>query len=118
MENASLKTDTQKAIAESQAKLGIAKASRPSRQSGPDIQTPSRFVISVSIWLKKLDDDNKSNECPLNTGPFLDLADYLKKTMAQYTNAYGVHGFLEETAETILKAQNVIIAMLKQEANK
>lgn len=85
-------------------KTGFPNAPIPTRQS------PS---IKVSDWLRILDDKDGSKECPLNTGLFLDLADYLKKSMSQGTNSYGVYSSLKETAEKIIKAQKVIHQMLK-----
>jgi tetratricopeptide (TPR) repeat protein len=67
-------------------------------------------------WLHQLDEDTASMDCALNTDPFLDLASYLT---AQHSDDPGkLFNVLKETAEKIIKAQNVIDKMLKQEAAK
>jgi hypothetical protein len=115
IQNASWKTSAQSAIAQAQAKNGITNAPHSTRQSTSDIPPPIQPVITASDWLKKLDDDNKSNDCPLNTEPFLDLAGYLK-TLPPSDNPQNVFESLRETAEKIVSAQNVITGMLKQQA--
>jgi tetratricopeptide (TPR) repeat protein len=115
----------QKAIAEAQAKAAT---------SNTALQNP--VVITVSDWLGKLDDDEKTHNCPLNTGPFLDLAGYLKsfppsdrRSFSELTydgrtslrgteNPQTVFKLVHETAEKIVTAQNVIIGMLKQQARQ
>lgn len=72
--------------------------------------------ITVSAWLKRLDDNDKANKCPLNTGPFLDLDSYLKSLTR--SDAQGVFNYLHETGKTMVAAQNVITAMLKRQAGK
>jgi hypothetical protein len=74
-------------------------------------------VVTVSEWLTKLDDHNKSNDCPLNTEPFLDLPGYLKSLPAS-DDPQKVFESLHETAKKIVSAQNVIVGMLKQQAAK
>ena len=122
IDDASWKTSRQKAIVESQARLGIAKGASPNRQSTSDTQPTIPPVVTVSDWLKKLDDDNMNNDCPLSTEPFLDLAGYLKSlppNNAAPGHSSGVFYYrLHETAKKIISAQNVIHQMLKQEAKK
>ncbi len=72
--------------------------------------------IKISDWLRVLGDDNKKNEFALNTGPFLDLADYLKKF--PYSGTHALFSFIEETAETIVSARLVISEILKQQARQ
>ncbi|WP_332776322.1 tetratricopeptide repeat protein [Polaromonas sp.] len=132
------KRRAQSAIAAVQAKAGIANAPNSTRQSRSDTQPPIQPVITVSDWLKKLDDDNKKNDCPLNTERFLDLAGYLKSLPPpDYPDQVFVWGSagrvgplprsgdprrvlesLYETAEKIVDAQNVIRGMLKQQAKR
>jgi len=82
--------------------------------------TQAKAVIAnaaVFEWLKKLDDDNKSNDCPLNTEPFLDLAGYLK-SLPSSDVPQKVFDSLYEVARKIVRAQNIIHLMLKKEAKK
>ncbi len=110
-------------------------ASTSAQQSMSGAQ-PIQPVITVSDWLKKLDDDNKRNDCPLNTERFLDLAGYLKSLpppdFPSQVFVRGLNGLvgplprsgdrrrvlesLYETVEKILDAQRVISGMLKQQA--
>ena len=69
-------------------------------------------AIKVSDWVSKLDD--QYSICPLNTEPFLDLAGYL--TAQHSDDPHKLFYALKETAEKIIKAQNVINKMLKQQA--
>ena len=69
-----------------------------------------------SDWLDKLEDGNQSDACALNTGPFLDLASYLT---AQHSDVpQMLLSALKDTAEKVIKAQNVIDRILKQQARK
>lgn len=73
-------------------------------------------VLKASDWLEKLDDNNQSNRCPLNTDPFLDLAGYLT---AQHSDDPGTLFYaLYNTAEKIAKARNIINRMLKQQVKQ
>jgi hypothetical protein len=92
------KPRAQRAIAEAQAK----NAANAPRRAEPD-------------WLRKLDDDNMDNDCPLNTEPFLDLAAYLK-SLPPSDDPEKVFYALHKTAEKIITAQNVISKMLKQQS--
>ncbi len=106
----------QEAIAKAQAKAGIANARNTTRQLTSDVQALQlQPVITVSDWLKKLDDNNKSSDCPLNTEPFLDLAGYLKY-LPPSNDPLLVSNRLYATAKIIVGAQNVIIGMLNQQA--
>ena len=119
------KAQAEKAIAEAEAKLVIASATG-SRQT--TLALPIQSVIIVSDWLKKLDDGNQDSDCPLNTDPFLDLADYLQTLPARWTKRYPSEAFIpagertfrmyRATAEKLVKAQNVITGMLKQQAQQ
>jgi len=82
-----------------------------------DIQPTIQSVITVADWLSKLDDDNKGNECSLNTEPFLDLAGYLK-TSPPADDSQKVFEWFYETAKTIVTAQNAIAGMRKQQTGK
>lgn len=105
----------QKTITEVQAKSGIAKASNSTRQSTS--AAPIQPVIKVSDWLKKLDDGDEINDCPLNAEPFLDITGHLK-SLPGSGDLRGTFDALSETAWTIVKAQNVIAGMLKQQVGK
>ena len=78
---------------------------------------PTLVVIKISDWLNKLDDRNKDHDedddCPLNTDPFLDLASYL--TTQHSDDPKKLLYALIATAKTIIKAQNTIDKMLKQQ---
>ena len=117
IQEANLKSDAQGQIAHAQAVAGLPNWARPTRPSTSDTQPPIQPVITASEWLKKLDDDNRSNECPLNTGPFLDLASYLK-SLPPSGHPYNVFKSLRETAGKIVSAQNVITGMLRQQAKR
>ena len=113
IQDADLKKQAQEAIAEAQTKASNTYATNPTRQStsAPPVQS----VITASDWLKKLDDGDKSNDCPLNTGPFLDLAGYLK-SLPPSNDPSTVFRPLHEIARKIVTAQNVITGILKQQA--
>lgn len=133
IQDADYKSKAQTAIA--QTKAGMTNAPNSARPSTSGAQ-PIQPVITISDWLNKLDDDNKRNDCPLNTERFLDLTGYLKSLPPpDYPGLVFVHGAagrvgplppsgdsrrvlesLYETAEKILDAQNVIAGMLKQQA--
>jgi hypothetical protein len=118
LEGAYLK-DVQAEIAKAQAKAGITNAPSSTRQSTSDTKPPIQPVITVSDWLKKLDDDNNSNDCPLNTGPFLDMTGHLKKTLQPSSfGAHSVFAPFHEIAKKIVSAQNVITEMLKQQSKR
>ena len=77
---------------------------------------PPQHVITVSDWLKKLDDDNTSNDCPLSAAPFLDLSGYLKSLPSD--DAEKIFNGMFDTAEKIVSAQNVIQQMLKKQGGE
>lgn len=81
------------------------------------IAAPAASAVTVSDWLQKLDNGDQSNDCPLNTGPFLDMAVYLK-SLSPSSDPQKVFNSLHKTARTIVKAQNVIQQMLRQGAGK
>jgi tetratricopeptide (TPR) repeat protein len=101
------------------AQAKAANAATPNRdpQPTPNTSPPIQPVIAVSDWLKKLDDDNKDNDCPLNTRLFLDLPGYLKSLPPSDDSAKILEGLLEP-ADRIITAQNAIQQMLKRQANK
>ena len=68
-------------------------------------------------WLDKIDDVNTLNDCALNTGPFLDLAGYLKALPPSDDLQEVFHG-LFDTAFKIAKAQNIIYKMQKRQAKQ
>lgn len=97
------------------AKAGTASVPNAPRHLVPGTQSSIQPAISASDWLKKLDDNNKSSDCPLNTEPFMDLAGHLRKTVPPSSfGAHSVFGPLLETAEKIVRGQSVIIQLLKR----
>lgn len=79
-------------------------------------------VITVSDWLERLDDTGKEyrdyySDCHLNTDPFLDLSRYLTSSMHSDNPREQVE-HLSDTAEMLIKAQEVINRMLKQQAKQ
>jgi tetratricopeptide (TPR) repeat protein len=119
VQNIDYKRDALRLIANAKAKAkekaGMTSAVNSTSPSASDTHAKNRPVLTVSVWLKKLDDGDKRNECALNTGPFLDLAGYLK-SLPSSDDPPGVFKSLHETAEKIVNAQNVIAGMLKQQA--
>jgi hypothetical protein len=107
----------QRWIDAAQAKAANAAAPRSDPQPAASTSPPIQPVIAVSDWLKKLDDDNKDNDCPLNTRPFLDLPGYLKSLPPSDDSAKIFEGLLEP-ADKIITAQNAIHQMLKRQAKK
>jgi hypothetical protein len=109
--DAIVKSQTQTAIAEAQAKAGISNPPNAARQSASD-------------WLGKLDSDY--GDCPLNTAPFLDLPSYLKSLPASLgafpdpIHSAGMQKLyvLRDAVEDLITAQNVIHRLLKQQAGK
>lgn len=84
--------------------------------AGPPAEHPaSQPSITASDWLGKLDDASETSDCALNTGPFLDLAGYLK-AQPPSNDTRAAFEALRATAETLVTAQNVIHQMLKQQA--
>lgn len=134
IQDADYKSRAQTAIA--QTKAGMSNTPNSARQSMSGAQ-PIQPVITISDWLNKLDDDNKKNNCPLNTARFLDLAGYLKSLPPPdypaspiFVHAAGGRVLplprsgdprramesLYETVEKLLDAHKVISEMLKQQA--
>jgi tetratricopeptide (TPR) repeat protein len=84
--------------------------------AGPPAAHPaSQPAITASDWLGKLDDASEKSDCALNTGPFLDLAGYLK-AQPPSDDSRAAFAALRATAETLVTAQNVIHQMLKRQA--
>jgi tetratricopeptide (TPR) repeat protein len=104
----------QLAINRIQAEVGAPKIPLASRPPSSSAQLPVKPVTTVSDWLKNLDDSNGYGYCPLNTEPFLDLAGYLK-SLPQSDDPEEVFHSLYGTAAKLVKAQNVIQKMLKQQ---
>jgi hypothetical protein len=102
-------------IAEAQAKVGST-INSTSIVSQPSIQ-PLATIITVADWLKKLDDNDETHDCPLNTGPFLDFTGYLK-ALPPSDDSYTVFSGLLDVNETIVNAQITIDEMLKRQAKQ
>jgi tetratricopeptide (TPR) repeat protein len=101
---ARLKEDAQKAIEEAIKKGG---SSRPVVVAASKPATVP--AIAASDWLSQLDYE-------LSADPFLDLAGYLKGQHSD--NPQALLSALKITAEKIIKAQNVIDRMLKQQTTQ
>lgn len=106
-----LKADLKELISTVQARIG----SMGPGVSYDETQLPvlSGLQRAISDWISILNDGNAYNDCPLNTGPFLDLAGYLK-SLPPSEDPEEVFNALQETVAKIVVAQNVISAMLKQ----
>ena len=74
-------------------------------------------LIKVADWLIKLDDSNEIDDCPLNTEPFLDL-DSLLKTAARSDDPGVVLVGIKKAVEKIVKARNIVLQLLKDQAGK
>jgi hypothetical protein len=111
-----------KSLAESSISRARARAANPelassARQQPPDIQPPPYSSIEVSHWLALLDDANAADSCPLNTEPFLDLTGRLS-ALPPSDDPQSIFESLRKTGAIIVKAQNVIHQMLKQQAGQ
>jgi hypothetical protein len=73
--------------------------------------------LGVSDWLNKLDDDNQSSDCALNTRPFLDLTGY-QTSLPRSDDPNDRVKALAGEAKALVKAQRVIDRMLKQQAQE
>jgi tetratricopeptide (TPR) repeat protein len=113
----SIKSQSLAYIAKIKAKADITNAPS-SHQITSAPQPPILPLITADDWLKKLDDDNEGNPCPLSTEPFLDLAGHLNSLPSPSEDLHAHAWALLRTAEKIVSARNVIIGMLKQEVKK
>jgi hypothetical protein len=96
-----------------QAKATAAPNSNP--QPTSNTNQPIEPAIKVSDWLDMLDDDNKYDNCPLNTVLFLDQAGYLK-SLPSSDDPGIVFSNLYDAAEKIVTAKDQIDKMLKRQA--
>jgi len=92
-------------------------------QTKPD-STPTQPLIQytilpipVSDWIKVLDDETKGDYSPLNTPPFLDLAGLLKNQPPS-DDTQTTFDSLKEILWDLLKGQNAVDQMLKQQMKK
>jgi tetratricopeptide (TPR) repeat protein len=119
-QDAEIKSQVQGVIADAQTKTRSTK-NRPAVVTLATVkassQPPAISAVQVSNWLKRLDDSNKTNDCALNTGPFLDLASYLKSLPSSNTTQE-VFETLHPIVSTIVKAHHDIDKMLKQQGKK
>ncbi|MCU1287429.1 MAG: hypothetical protein JWO13_3779 [Acidobacteriales bacterium] len=106
------KATAQSAIAKAQLMAGLSNPANPTDVTATP-QTPVH-LIAASDWLKKLDDDDKKNDSPLNTGPFLDLDGYLKSQPSSDDLGKMVSGSIQ-TARSIALAESVVEKMLAQQ---
>jgi tetratricopeptide (TPR) repeat protein len=134
-----IKADAQRCIVKAQAELGdIASAqntadliqdpiaSAYARQyitaaqtSLVDAQKPAQASaqLVVSHWLSELDDGNQTDDCALNSDPFLDLPTYLN-TLPQSDNPQVYFDALARVGYRLARAHSVIKRMLKERAGK
>jgi tetratricopeptide (TPR) repeat protein len=68
---------------------------------------------TTSEWIRRLCDSDKFHDCALNTDPFLDLAGYLSTQHSD--DPARVFASVKDTADKLIKAQNIIDKMLKQQ---
>ena len=101
-------------VDEAQPKASVAAAAPATSPPAPDASRPDQ-AIAASDWLKRLDDDNKDDDCPLNTRLFLDLPGHLK-SLPHSDDPQAIFSGLYAAAKTIITAQDVVAAMLKQQA--
>ena len=94
----------------------IATTPSPTGASAAGTQAPVP-VIRVSDWISRLDDSHTYTDCPLGTGPFVDLARHLQSVSAS-SDPREAFRSLDRTAETIVRAQRVIERMLQQQAKQ
>lgn len=135
IQNKGVKDRAQQTIAEAQAKVG----STTMRQPTSDAQPQAQRTITVSDWLVELgiyDYGSTRGIFPvnLNEAPFLDLTSHLLSLKASLPSKIAHENLQDEiyrrseakiyfdgiyeTAKQIVKAQNVITGMLKQQAKK
>lgn len=73
--------------------------------------------VKISDWLKKLDDSDKINGCPLNTEFFLDLDSHLK-SLVRSGDSEEIFKALKQTAEKIVNARNIILKLIEVQSGK
>lgn len=116
LQDGNQKNHARTAITEFYAKSDITNAPNSTHQIMSAPQPLILPLITADDWLKKLDDDNESNPCPLSTEPFLDLTGHLNALPSPSNDLHAHAWALLQTAEKIVSARNAIIGMLKQEA--
>ena len=104
----------QDADGRSTAKFLITNAQSSILQSTSDKRISLQPSITAIDWLKMLDDSKESNDCPLNTGPFLNLVEHMKSL--PNNSPEDVFESYRNTAEKIISARNIISRMLKKQA--
>ena len=83
-------------------------------------ENPAGVVVTAIDWLEKLDDEDNHfdhHDCALNSGPFLDLAGYVKSHPSS-GNSQTVCDRSWKVAWTLATAQHIIHRMLKGRARK
>lgn len=100
-------------------------------QQGPDEARAQRVIaaaeekrrsatVATRDWLERLDDQNNRidhHDCALNSGPFLDLDEYLK-ALPPFKNSQSAFESSFSTAWNIATAQSIIHRMLKRQAGQ
>lgn len=82
------------------------------KQLALEKQVSDKQFEKVNLWIKRLDDNSTYYDAALNTGPFLDITTELKSIPASDPNKY--FDGLKNTADKIVKAQNLIVKMMKE----
>jgi tetratricopeptide (TPR) repeat protein len=90
-------------------------ATSPNSGSPSNAET-NKPVVKLADWLEKLDDHVDYFDCALNTRPFLDITGYL--TAQRSDDPRTLFEQLRQTVEKLVKAQNIIDLMLKQQAKQ
>lgn len=113
IQDAHWRSEAQRSIADAQARAGSSSNSASALAIARAPVQPAILSITVYDWLNRLDDSSIDDECALDADPFLDLAAYL--TSQNTDDSRQVFYTLYDTAEQLVKAQNVIQKMLEQQ---
>jgi tetratricopeptide (TPR) repeat protein len=108
------KASTLGRIAEAQKKYNTV-APNSTRQLPSDTRPTTQPILKVADWLERLDHEGTQWDCALNTRPFLDLAGFLK-SLPSSRDPNKVFNGLSEASEKLVRAQNIVHQMLKQQA--
>ena len=85
------------------------------RQLPSDTRPTTQPNLKVADWLERLDAEGEQWDCALNTRPFLDLAGYLK-SLPSSRDPNKVFNDLSDASKKLVRAQNIVHQMLKQQA--
>ena len=104
------------AIADAQAARGKPNAVVATAQPASVVTKDELPLVQVSEWLKKLDDDQWSSDCPLKAAPFLDLGGYLKSLRSD--DPKELYRSLSMTVDVVVRARSAVSQALKQQAQR